>query len=95
MHVLTHEAMHMSGITVEADWPSARPCSATRGWLVLLGASQREGAALAETYWRTVYPADAGPVHDGGLRRGRSRSTSTCPTPRGDPRPPSRREGAA
>jgi hypothetical protein len=55
VHVLTHEAMHMSGITDEAraeclavqqDARTAR----------LLGAAPDEAAALARRYWRTVYP---------------------------------------
>jgi hypothetical protein len=55
VHVLTHEAMHMSGITDEAraeclamqhDARTAR----------LLGAEPDEAAALARQYWRTIYP---------------------------------------
>ncbi len=55
VHVLTHEAMHMSGITDEAraeclamqhDARTAR----------LLGAAPDEAAELARLYWRTVYP---------------------------------------
>jgi len=55
VHVLTHEAMHMSGITDEAraeclavqhDARTAR----------LLGAAPDEAAELAGRYWRTVYP---------------------------------------
>jgi hypothetical protein len=55
VHVLTHEAMHMAGITDEAraeclamqqDARTAR----------LLGASPDEAVVLARRYWRTVYP---------------------------------------
>jgi hypothetical protein len=55
VHVLTHEAMHMAGITSEAraeclamqqDARTAR----------LLGASPDEAVVLARRYWRTYYP---------------------------------------
>ena len=55
VHVLTHEAMHMSGVTQEAraeclavqqDARTAR----------LLGASAEEAADLARRYWTSVYP---------------------------------------
>ena len=55
VHVLTHEAMHMSGETNEAraeclavqhDARTAR----------LLGAPPEAAAVLARRYWRTVYP---------------------------------------
>jgi len=55
VHVLTHEAMHMSGITAEASAECAAMQRDAR-MAVLLGASPAQGAALAETYWRTVYP---------------------------------------
>jgi hypothetical protein len=55
VHVLTHEAMHMSGVTgedkaeclaVQHDAETAR----------LLGASPDEATRLARTYWLTVFP---------------------------------------
>ena len=55
VHVLTHEAMHMSGITVEAE----AECSAVQNdarTARLLGASPQEAGALARSYWHTVYP---------------------------------------
>jgi hypothetical protein len=55
VHVLTHESMHMSGIKAEAVAECAAMQRDAR-MAVLLGASQQEGDALAETYWRTVYP---------------------------------------
>ena len=55
VHVLTHEAMHMSGITDEAR----AECSAVQNdaWTArLLGASPEAAAVLARHYWRVVYP---------------------------------------
>ncbi|MBO9554716.1 hypothetical protein [Cellulomonas sp.] len=55
VHVLTHEAMHMAGITNEA----AAECAAMQRdqtTAVLLGASPAEGLALARRYWTEVYP---------------------------------------
>jgi hypothetical protein len=55
VHVLTHEAMHMSGITVEAEAECAAVQRDAR-MAALLGAAPQEAAALAETYWHTVFP---------------------------------------
>ncbi len=55
VHVLTHEAMHMAGLTAE----SAAECAAVHQdarTAQLLGATPDEARALAERYWRTVYP---------------------------------------
>ncbi len=55
VHVLTHEAMHMAGLTNEA----AAECAAMQRdqrTAVLLGASPAEGLALARRYWTEVYP---------------------------------------
>ncbi len=55
MHVLTHEAMHMAGITDEARAECLavqRDAKTAR----LLGASPQEAADLARRYWRTFYP---------------------------------------
>jgi hypothetical protein len=55
VHVLTHEAMHMAGITDEARAECLavqRDAKTAR----LLGASPEEAADLARRYWRTFYP---------------------------------------
>jgi hypothetical protein len=55
VHVLTHEAMHLSGRLAEAD----AECAAVQrdAWTArLLGASAAEAAALAAAYWGNVYP---------------------------------------
>ncbi len=55
VHVLTHEAMHMSGATDEARAECLavqRDAKTAR----LLGASPQEAAAMARRYWRTYYP---------------------------------------
>jgi hypothetical protein len=55
VHVLTHEAMHLSGRLDEATAECAavqRDARTAR----LLGAGPAEAAGLAATYWREVYP---------------------------------------
>lgn len=55
VHVLTHEAMHMAGITDEARaecLAMQRDAKTAR----LLGASPEEAADTARRYWRTFYP---------------------------------------
>ncbi len=55
VHVLTHESMHMSGITSE----SIAECAAMQHDTAMaedLGASSVAAHALAMTYWLTVYP---------------------------------------
>ena len=55
VHVLTHEAMHMAGITDEARaecMAIQRDARTAR----LLGSSTQEAADLARRYWREVYP---------------------------------------
>jgi hypothetical protein len=55
VHVLTHESMHMSGITSE----SIAECAAMQHDTAMaedLGASSAAAHALAMTYWLTVYP---------------------------------------
>jgi hypothetical protein len=55
VHVLTHETMHLAGLLVESD----ADCAAMQrdAWVaVQLGATQAQGQALAERYWREVYP---------------------------------------
>ncbi len=60
VHVLTHEAMHLASITVEAYAECAavqRNAQTAR----LLGASPADAAALARSYYANVYPRmDAG-----------------------------------
>jgi hypothetical protein len=55
VHVLTHEAMHLSGRLVEA----AAECAAVQRdahTARLLGAAPADAAGLAVTYWRDLYP---------------------------------------
>jgi hypothetical protein len=55
VHVLTHESMHMRGITSE----SQAECAAMQRDAVtaqLLGATPAEALALAQRYWRVDYP---------------------------------------
>lgn len=55
VHLLTHEAMHMSGITDEARAECAavqRDARTAR----LLGAAPDEAMALARAYWSSFYP---------------------------------------
>jgi hypothetical protein len=55
VHVLTHESMHMRGITDEAQ----AECAAVQRdaqTAELLGASQSAALALARIYWITDYP---------------------------------------
>ncbi len=55
VHILSHESMHMAGLTNEAEAECAamqRDAQTAR----LLGADPFEAQALAKTYWRTVYP---------------------------------------
>jgi hypothetical protein len=55
VHVLTHESMHMSGITSEA----IAECDAMQHDTTMaedLGAPPAAAHALAVTYWLTVYP---------------------------------------
>ena len=55
VHVLTHETMHMAGITDEAR----AECAAVQrdaSMAAALGASPLEAAHLARTYWTEVYP---------------------------------------
>lgn len=55
VHILSHESMHMAGLTNEAEAECAaiqRDAQTAR----LLGADPFEALALAKTYWRTLYP---------------------------------------
>lgn len=55
VHVLTHETIHMSGVTNEAQAEClALQRNAEMGRL--LGASPDEASDLAVTYWRRIYP---------------------------------------
>jgi hypothetical protein len=55
VHVLTHETMHMRGITDEAQ----AECAAVQrdaAMAVALGATTAQGEALARRYWAELYP---------------------------------------
>jgi hypothetical protein len=70
VHVLTHESMHMRGITNEAD----AECAAMQRdaeTAELLGADPAEALALARVYWLNDYPQmpddyRSGECHPGG-----------------------------
>jgi hypothetical protein len=69
VHVLTHEAMHLAGITDEARAECAavqRDARTAR----LLGASAAEAHRLAAWYWRTVYPTMPGGYRSPECRAG-------------------------
>ena len=55
VHVLTHEAMHLSG---RLDEPAAECAAVQRDAHTarLLGAPADAAAGLAASYWRTIYP---------------------------------------
>jgi hypothetical protein len=56
VHVLTHESMHMAGTTDEAV-TECRAMQRDARTARLLGADPATARALAERYWREVYPA--------------------------------------
>jgi hypothetical protein len=65
VHVLTHEAMHLSGrlgecAAVQRDAHTAR----------LLGAGPADAAAPAGAYWRNIYPLMPGGYRSGDRRPG-------------------------
>jgi hypothetical protein len=65
VHVLTHESMHMRGLTNEA----AAECAALQRdetTAQLLGATAAEARSLARDYWLTVYPDMPSDYRDGG-----------------------------
>jgi hypothetical protein len=70
VHVLTHEAMHLSGRLGEA----AAECAAVQRdahTARLLGARPGDAAELAAAYWRNIYPLmpegyRSGDCHPGG-----------------------------
>jgi hypothetical protein len=69
VHVLTHEAMHLSGRLGEA----AAECGAVQRdahTARLLGARPADAAALAATYWRTIYPLMPDGYRSGDCRPG-------------------------
>jgi hypothetical protein len=55
VHVLTHEAVHMSGVT---DEPETECLAVQQDFTTasVLGAAPDEARELARTYWRTLYP---------------------------------------
>ena len=69
MHVLTHEAMHLSGRLDEAVAECAavqRDAQTAR----LLGAGPADAAELAGAYWRNVYPLMPEGYRSGKCRAG-------------------------
>jgi hypothetical protein len=55
VHVLTHEAMHMSGVRSEAE-SECRAMQRDARMARLLGAEGSDARYLASWYWHTVYP---------------------------------------
>jgi hypothetical protein len=69
VHVLTHEAMHLSGRLDEA----AAECAAVQRdahTARLLGARPADAAALAAAYWRNIYPLMPDGYRSGDCRPG-------------------------
>lgn len=69
VHVLTHEAMHLSGRLDEA----AAECAAVQRdahTARLLGARPADAAGLAATYWRNIYPLMPDGYRSGDCRPG-------------------------
>jgi hypothetical protein len=69
VHVLTHESMHMAGITDEA----AAECAAVQRDVSLdelLGATPADARALAENYWTSQYPRLPDGYHSPHCRAG-------------------------
>ena len=55
VHVLTHETAHLTGLVSEAEaecWAMQHDARTAQG----LGATPAQAQALAERYWREVYP---------------------------------------
>jgi hypothetical protein len=69
VHVLTHEAMHLSGRLAEA----AAECAAVQRdaqTARLLGAGPADAAELAAAYWRNIYPLMPDSYRSGECRPG-------------------------
>ena len=69
VHTLTHEAIHMSGVTSEAETECVamqRDAEMAR----LLGAEPADAISLARYYWDNVYPRMPEPYSSGDCRDG-------------------------
>lgn len=69
VHTLTHEAIHMTGVTSEAETECVamqRDAEMAR----LLGAGPADAHALAVYYWENVYPGMPDPYSSGDCRSG-------------------------
>ena len=69
VHVLTHESMHMRGLTVEAEAECAavqRDAETAR----LLGATPQQAEFLSRAYWHAVYPDMPDDYRNEGCRAG-------------------------
>jgi hypothetical protein len=69
VHVLTHEAMHMRGITDEAQTECAA-LQRDHQTAVLLGANADEARVLARRYLLTIYPQMPDAYRSGECRPG-------------------------
>ena len=77
VHVLTHESMHMLGITASRCRVQAMQRDAiTAGQL---GATPDQALLLARRYWVNIYPNMPDDYRNGDCHAG-GRSTSTCRT---------------
>ena len=76
VHVLTHESMHMAGLTAEAEAECAavqRDAQTAR----LLGANAQQAEFLSRAYWHGVYPDMPDDYRTGRVPRRVGRWTSS------------------
>ncbi len=71
VHVLTHEAMHLTGETDEAR-TECRAMQRDAAMARLLGATQAQAEALAARYWTEVYPQVAAEYRSGDCAPGQA-----------------------
>jgi hypothetical protein len=69
VHVLTHESMHMAGLTNEAEAECAAVQRDART-AELLGAEAAPAVALARRYWQSMYPRMPDDYRSSDCRRG-------------------------
>ena len=67
VHILSHEARHMAGITVEAEAECGAMQRDARA-AQLLGASAEQALRLARMYWTSVYPQMSDPYRSADCR---------------------------
>ena len=67
VHILSHEARHMAGVTVEAEAECGAMQRDARA-AQLLGADAEQALRLARMYWTTVYPQMSDPYSSADCR---------------------------